>query len=67
MLANRRMLNLSNNYYNKLWNLTQTVCNRTGFNDYIVKELEKCIILSEIVKDGDWIAFFQDKIAAFKD
>ena len=60
-LSNRRMRNLSNNYYNILWNSTNIDHDLSENKRYMIAELEKCITLSKVIKDGDWIAFFQNK------
>ena len=66
-LSNRRMHDLSDSYYNKLWNYSKTAYNLAGYKEYTVKELEKCIVLSQIRKAEGWVAFFQDKIAKLSD
>ena len=59
-LSYRRMQNLYINYYNILWNRVQTQA--SDMKRIAHADLERCLILSKVMKDTDWIAFLQNKI-----
>ena len=59
-LSHRRMVSLSDNLYNNLWNNQKknTEYKKSNTKNY----LQRCILLSEITKKDSWMRFFQDKI-----
>ena len=62
-LFNRRMEDLSNNIYNIQWNYQELVkIDRLKYDKKMINQLlDKCIILSHVIKKHDWEAFLQDK------
>lgn len=58
-LSHYRMENISNLLYNKIWNYQQAgICD----NSFISIYLRRCVILSQIVKKYNAVAFFQNKL-----
>lgn len=59
-LLHYRMLNLWDNVYNNIWNYKQE---NAAYDISIVdKEIHKCIVLSQIIKEYNAVAFFQEKV-----
>lgn len=60
-LSFRRINILPENLYNIIWNIKKTIGDEYLVQDYI-KDLEKCICISSIIKAYNWKTFFQTKI-----
>ena len=59
-LLHYRMLNLWDNVYNNIWNYKQE---NVAYDISIVdKEIHKCIVLSQIIKEDNAVAFFQKEL-----
>ena len=59
-LEHYRMTNLWNNIYNNIWNYQQE--NDQCDQNIVNKEIKKCIVLSQIIKEYNMSTFFQEKI-----
>lgn len=58
-LIHYRMEDISNPLYNKIWNYQQSgVCD----NAFILVNLRRCVILSQLIKKDNAVAFFQNKL-----
>lgn len=68
-LIHRRMVALSDNIYNLLWNYQNQSCYNNTVMDlhYVKKMLQMCVQLSDLIKAYNWSAFFQNKLEEIGD
>lgn len=61
-LRHRRMETISDNIYNNLWNYQQQNTREEWDSSRVLEKLNKCIVLSQLVRKDNWTKFFQQKV-----
>lgn len=57
----RRIYRLAENIYNIVWNSLECQQGTTKSMDKALRNIEKCISISCVAKEDDWVTFFQTK------
>lgn len=66
-LSYRKTQYLAENIYNIAWNNFENGSYTHVDNVSALNHLEKCILISNVIKDNDWTTFFQTKVHEIKD
>ena len=66
-LSYRKAQYLAENIYNIVWNNFYNCNDKCMDKSSAINHLEKCILISNLIKDSDWTTFFQTKVHEIKD